>query len=79
MDQRLHTTAKVKSGTFDKTAHAYLLQDTPPLMSLGTRRMEAGYSVVWPSGQMPLLMNDKGLRIDLTIHDNTPYMTLDPL
>ena len=64
-------------GTFDMTSQAYVLDDTPSVMSLGKRCMEEGYSFVWPSGQMPFMVTKNGERIDLTIHDNIPYVILE--
>ena len=43
---------------------------------LGKRCMEEGYSFVWPSGKMPFMITKDGERIDLTIHDNIPYVDL---
>ena len=71
------TEAEIDLGTFDMTSQAYVLDDTPSVMSLGKRCMEEGYSFVWPSGKMPSFMITKhGERIDLTIHDNIPYIDL---
>ena len=70
------TEAEIDLGTFDMTSHAYVLDDTPSVMSLGKRCMEEGYSCVWPSGKMPFMITKDGERIDLTIHDNIPYVDL---
>ena len=70
------TEAEIDPGTFDMTSHAYVLDDTPSVMSLGKRCMEEGYSFVWPSGKMPFMITKDGERIDLTIHDNIPYVDL---
>ena len=70
------TEAEIDLGTFDMTSQAYVLDDTPSVMSLGKRCMEEGYSFVWPSGQMPFMVTKNGERIDLTIHDNIPYVDL---
>ena len=71
-----HTEVEIDLGTFDDTSHAYVLDDTPSVMSLGKRCMEEGYSFVWPSGKMPFLITKDGERIDLTIHDNIPHVDL---
>ena len=68
--------AEIDLGTFDMTSQAYVLDDTPSVMSLGKRCMEEGYSFVWPSGKMPFMITKFGSRIDLTIHDNIPYIDL---
>eukprot|EP00435_Cladocopium_sp_Y103_P049150 s608_g14.t1 len=68
--------AKIDLGTFDKVAHAYILEDTPSVMSLGKRCMDEGYSCVWPSDQMPFLITKDGARIDLSLQDNIPYVDL---
>ena len=70
------TEAEIDLGTFDMTSHAYVLDDTPSVMSLGKRCLEEGYSFVWPSGKMPFMITKDGERIDLTIHDNIPYVDL---
>ena len=70
------TEAEIDLGTFDMTSHAYVLDDTPSVMSLGKRCMEEGYSFVWPSGKMPFMITKEGERIDLTIHDDIPYIDL---
>ena len=70
------TEAEIDLGTFDMTSQAYVLDDTPSVMSLGKRCMEEGYSFVWPSGKMPFMVTKNGERIDLTIHDNIPYIDL---
>ena len=31
---------------------------------------------MWPSGRMPFVITKDGSRIDLTIHDNIPYIDL---
>ena len=69
--------AEIDLGTFDMTSQAYVLDDTPSVMSLGKRCMEEGYSFVWPSGKMPFMITKFGSRIDLTMHDNIPYIDLD--
>ena len=58
------------------TSQAYVLDDTPSVMSLEKCCMEEGYSCVWPSGKMPFMITKDGSRIDLTIHDNIPYIDL---
>eukprot|EP00435_Cladocopium_sp_Y103_P049810 s1489_g15.t1 len=68
--------ARIDIGTFDKAANAYILDDTPSVMSLGKRCMDEGYSFVWPSNQMPFLIDKEGKRIDLSLHDNIPYIDL---
>ena len=70
------TEAEIDLGTFDMTSQAYVLDDTPFVMSLGKRCMGEGYSFVWPSGKMPFMITKNGERIDLTIHDNIPYVDL---
>ena len=70
------TEAEIDLGTFDEISQAYVLDDTPSVMSLGKRCMEEGYSFVRPSGKMPFMITKNGERIDLTIHDNIPYIDL---
>eukprot|EP00435_Cladocopium_sp_Y103_P059153 s114_g21.t1 len=63
-------------GTCKTPADAYFLDDTPSVLSLGKRCMDEGYSFIWPSGRSPVLVDDKGQRIDLTPHDNIPCVNL---
>lgn len=38
--------------------------------------MEEGYSFVWPHNDAPFLIDKDGMRIDLTLRDNIPYIDL---
>ena len=68
--------AELDLGTFENISNAYILDDTPSVMSLGKRCMREGYSFVWPNEQLPFLIDKNGARINLTIHDDIPYINL---
>ena len=68
--------AELDLGTFENISNAYILDDTPSVVSLGKRCMREGYSFVWPNEQLPFLIDKNGARINLTIHDDIPYINL---
>ena len=68
--------AEIDLRTIAVTSQTNVLDDTPSVMSLGKRCMEEGCSFVWPSGKMPFMITKDGSRIDLTVHDNIPYIDL---
>ena len=65
-----HKEAEIDLGAFDMTSQAYVLADTPSVMSLGKRCMGEGYSLD------AIMITKLGSRIDLTIHDNIPDIDL---
>ena len=54
-----------------------LLESSPPVLSVGKRCMEEGYSFHWPSGHNPYLISPDGKRHDLEVDNVVPYL-LDP-
>lgn len=67
-------------GALDRPAIAHVLEDTPPVLSVGKRCMDERYSFIWNAGKNPYLINKDGMRIDLTVKDYIPYILLgDPL
>ena len=47
------THATIDLGTVTKKPTAYVLKDTPSVVSLGKRCMDEGYSFVWPEHRLP--------------------------
>ena len=62
--------------TFNETARAHVLEDTPSVLSLAKRCMEQGYTLVWPSGREPYMINSEGDKIRMEVHDLIPYVYL---
>ena len=62
--------------TFNEPARAHVLEDTPSVLSLGKRCMEQGYTFVWPNGREPYMINSKGDKIKMEVHDLIPYVYL---
>ena len=53
---------------------ALLLDQTPPVLSVGARCMKLGYSFHWPAGKSPYLVHPDQSRIDLEVIGNVPYL-----
>ena len=62
--------------TFNEPARAHVLEDTPSVLSLAKRCMEQGYTLVWPSGREPYMINSEGDKIRMEVHDLIPYVYL---
>ncbi|CAE7336630.1 unnamed protein product [Symbiodinium sp. KB8] len=54
--------------------NAYVLDDTPSVLSLGKRCMKQGYGFVWPPGDNPFMINPDGKRISLFVNGDIPYV-----
>lgn len=54
--------------------NAVVLDDTPPLFSMGRRCMEEGYGFYWPPGLTPFILKPNGQRIDCEVVGNVPYL-----
>ena len=52
-----------------------VLGSTPPVLSVGMRCMEHGYSFVWLAGRRPYFILPCGAIIELEVRNNVPYMT----
>ncbi|CAE6965643.1 unnamed protein product [Symbiodinium sp. CCMP2456] len=57
-----------------ETINAYVLDDTPSVLSVGKRCMQQGYGFVWPPGKDPFMINPDGKRISLFVHGDIPYV-----
>ena len=71
-----NTHATIDLGTFTKKPLAYVLKDTPSVMSLGKRCMDEGYSFIWPERRLPYLIAPNGRKIPLIVRDYIPYISL---
>ena len=54
--------------------NAYVLDDTPSVLSVGKRCMKQGYGFVWPPGDNPFMINPDGKRISLFVNGDIPYV-----
>ena len=70
------TQATIDMGTFTKKPQAYVLQDSPSVMSLGKRCQDEGYSFIWPTARAPYLIAPNGRKIQLIVRDYIPYISL---
>ena len=71
-----NTHATIDLGTFTKKPTAYVLKDTPSVMSLGKRCMDEGYSFIWPERRLPYLIAPNGRKIPLIVREYIPYISL---
>eukprot|EP00959_Pyramimonas_sp_CCMP1952_P178541 3732044-Pyramimonas_sp.AAC.1 len=63
---------RLLSGKFD----AIVLPETPSVISVGELCVDHGHSFYWQSGNMPYLLLPNGMRVDLTVDDNIPYLNI---
>ena len=63
----------------NQNSKAYVLEETPAVLSVGKKCMEQGYSFIWLSGRNrnPYMMDDNGECTPLTVRDNIPYIKLN--
>ena len=63
-----------QTESFTEPINAYVLDDTPSVLSVGKRCMKQGYGFVWPPGENPFMINPEGKRISLFVNGDTPYV-----
>ncbi len=66
--------ARIDSKILRGKAYPYQLGDMPGVLSRGLRVIEIGYSFVWISGTVPILMAPDGVRIELEVEGNVPVL-----
>ena len=66
--------ARLKVDGITELIEAYVLENTPSLLSLGKRCMEHGYCFTWEPFQIPRLFDPKGREIKLELINNIPYL-----
>ena len=64
----------VYSETLDKFLRPYVLDDCPPVISVGQRVENDGFSFQWHHGSPPVLISPEGKRIELTVQNHVPYL-----
>ena len=58
----------------DENITPYVLENTPPVLTVGYRCMEMGYTFMWPTAQEPYFIRPDGVVIRLTVEDYIPYL-----
>ena len=66
--------ADVKIKSLLEKCLPYVLEQTPAVLSVGTRCMIQGYSFVWPAGGIPILVRPDGKVIELKIEGYVPVL-----
>ena len=66
--------SSIKFEAFNEPAEAYILEDTPSVISMGKRCVDLGYSFVWPTGKTPFMLDPNGNIIEMTVKDYIPYL-----
>ena len=54
-----------------------LLDNSPPVMSVGKFCMEEGYGFYWLPGEPPFLLSPTGEKLVFEVQNNVPYLNLD--
>ena len=54
------------------------MPESPSIISLGRLCMLDGFSLHWPAGESPFIIDPTGHRIDMTVHGFVPYISSAP-
>ena len=57
------------------SVEAHVLDNTPPLLSVGRRCMNDGMTFVWPAGSDPYFIRKDGMKVALSVEGYVPYIT----
>ena len=68
---------KFHVGPLSEDATAFVLPDTPWVLSVGLRCKEMGYGFHWFAYQNPYITLPDGTRIDLEVDGGIPYLNMD--
>ena len=66
--------AKLHCSELKENISPYVLDSTPPVLSVGRRCMEMGYSFVWLADQDPYFVCPDGSIVEFEVGDNIPYL-----
>jgi hypothetical protein len=58
----------------DQEVYPYLLHESPPVLSIGKRCMEQGFTFHWDPGRNPIMTNPQGTVVELEVLKNIPYL-----
>ena len=63
-----------QTESFAEPINAYVLDDTPSVLSIGKRCMNQNYSFLWPPGRDPFVINPEEKRISLFVNGDIHYV-----
>ena len=63
-----------QAESFKEPINAYVLGDTPSVLSVGKRCMNQNYGFVWPPGREPFMIDPDWKRISLFVNGDIPYV-----
>ena len=66
--------AEIDLNTLPGSITPYILEQTPSVLSVGTRCMDQGYSFVWPAGSAPFLVRPDGKAVVLKVDGHVPIL-----
>ena len=66
--------AEIDLNTLPGPITPYILEQTPSVLSVGTRCMDQGYSFVWPAGSSPFLVRPDGKAVVLKVDGHVPIL-----
>ena len=67
-------TVKYDLPELGETPDFWVMPQSPPLMSVGLRCMERGYSFVWPCGRAPYFVTPGAGIVECVVRGNIPYL-----
>ena len=62
------------TNSFGHQAHIYLMESSPPVLSVARRVMLQGFSHLWLRSKLPLLITPDGVGIILKVRHGVPYL-----
>ena len=65
--------ANFQTESCKEPVEAHVLEDTPFVLSEGTRCMNLGYAFVWPPNREPYMIDPDGSRVSLFVKWDIPY------
>ena len=66
--------ADVKLPALPDAVQPYVLDQTPAVLSVGTRCVEQGYSFVWPANGKPILVRPDDNVVELKVEGHVPVL-----
>ena len=65
--------ADVYVQELDENITLYIYNNIPPVLTVGYRCMEMGYTFIWPTGQNPFFIRHDGMIVHLAVENYMPY------
>ena len=66
--------AKVYVTELGEHIAPYILNNLPPVLTVGYICMELGYTFIWPKGQNPFFIRPDGMIVHMTVDNGIPYL-----